>query len=92
MIRIDDDYIVEVENCYAVKKHKYDENGVPVYEEVGYFGNFKNALMAINNHKCREALSGRDITLDEAVRRLTEAENRTLQAILHIPAPAEVRH
>lgn len=76
MIKINDEYVIDVNKYYIPMCSK--DNG---YEPIGYFNNLKNAVMAVANHMAIHAVSGRDMSLDEAVRTLSVTENNMLQAI-----------
>lgn len=75
MIKINDEYVIDV-NRYYIPMCK--DNG---YEIIGYFSNLKNAVMAVANHMAMHSVSGRDMSLDEAVRTLSDTESNMLQAI-----------
>ena len=76
MIKINDDYVIDVNKYYIPMC-----NNGSGYDTIGYFSNLKNAVMAVANHMAIHAVSGRDMSLDEAVRTLSDTENNMLQAI-----------
>ena len=50
MIRVNDDYVIDVDSmCYTTKidKHKTDKKGNPVYEVVGYYKDLDGAILAV---------------------------------------------
>ena len=75
MIKINDEYVIDVNRYYIPMCSK---DG---YEIIGYFSNLKNAVMAVANHMAMHSVSGRDMSLDEAVRTLSDTESNMLQAI-----------
>lgn len=77
MIRVNDDYVIEVDEMnYTVKKdlHKkaVDKNGeeYDMYKTLGYFNNLENALSGIIKNRLVTAYSDGEITLEEAIERL----------------------
>lgn len=88
MIRVSDDYIIEVtEKNYIVRvdKHKLNKKGKPVYSFVGYYGALKSALQGIFKHATEKALSmDKEITLKDAINTVAKLETDLVQAIASI--------
>ena len=60
MIRVNDDYVIDVDSmCYTTKidKHKTDKKGNPVYEVVGYYKDLDGAILAVVKSMNRRKLS-----------------------------------
>ena len=75
MIRIDDNYVIEVENnCYTViiDKHKIGKTGVPLYEVVGYFKDLEGAIKGILRSKVNKSFQGNEYTLESALKLIAE--------------------
>jgi hypothetical protein len=88
MIRIDEDYIIDVDpHNYIVKRdlHKErvtvnDETGeetrTPVFNTVGYFGDIPSAVRGIIRDMNRTELSGGVFSLTEAVKMVQDNNKR----------------
>lgn len=76
MIRVNEDYVIEVDNYnYSAyqdtHKTRYDkklEADVPVYKLVGHFGSLLGALQGIYKDMVRTSLSKRDHNLESAIK------------------------
>ena len=75
MIRVNEDYVIEVDNYnYSAyqdtHKTRYDkklETEVPVYKLVGHFSTLMSALQGIFKYMVRQSLSNRDHNLESAI-------------------------
>ena len=82
MIRINDDWIVDVDQYnYIVKKdmHKMvkardGKTMVPGYTTVGYYGSLRRALEALGEEMVRERLVSDSLTLAEALQTVRECK------------------
>ena len=80
MIRINDDWVVDVDQYnYILKKDMHREEKsrdgksmVPVYNTVGYYGSLRKALDALGGEIIRDKLRGGSRTLCEAVQAIRE--------------------
>ncbi|MBR1853400.1 MAG: hypothetical protein IJ794_09715 [Lachnospiraceae bacterium] len=72
MIRVNDKYVIEVDNyCFTaqVDLHKADKDGRPLRKNVGYYSTFAGAMQGIARNEEREVLAGQgEITLADAIR------------------------
>ena len=70
MIRINEDYVVDVDayNYTLMRdKHKKDKKGNPVMVTVGHYGNLENCLKGFSEEVIREQFINTDMSLKEAV-------------------------
>lgn len=88
MIRVNEDYIIEVDNYgYTARLDTHttrvDKNGneIHVYRLVGYFGTLETALKGILKHKADTKLMGGEWTLKDAVNVIV-AEQRKFNELL----------
>jgi hypothetical protein len=75
MVRIDDDYIVDIDAMgYTAKKntHKKDKDGNTIYSAIGYYGSLVNAVKGIYEHKVTNKLSEGETPISEAIKILEE--------------------
>lgn len=75
MVRIDDDYIVDIDAMsYTAKKntHKKDKDGNTIYSAIGYYGSLGNAVKGIYEHKATNKLSEGENPISEAIKILEE--------------------
>lgn len=78
MVRIDDDYIVEVDSlCYTAKKelHKTDKEGKQLCKIIGYYSDLCGAIKGIYDYKAKDKLSKDEKSLYEAIKVLDELKN-----------------
>ena len=82
MIRINDDWIIDVDQYnYIIKKdmHKMvkardGKTMVPGYTTIGYYGSLRKALEALGEEMVRDTLRGGSRTLCEAVQTVRECK------------------
>lgn len=74
MIKVDDEYIIEIDSCNYIpkidKKKEYvdkDGNTRHAYDIVGYFGTLKSAIEGVRQDKIRRNLSANDYDLISAL-------------------------
>lgn len=71
MIKIDDDYYIDVDDkCFTVKidTHKTDKKGNIVYTTVGYYKNLQNAIKGAIDSKNKKKLKTGTYDLKEALK------------------------
>ncbi len=84
MIRVNDDYVIDVDSmCYTTKidKHKTDKKGNPVYEVVGYYKDLDGAILAVVKSMNRKELSEGVYELKEALE-IIQASNEQFETLL----------
>ena len=84
MIRVNDDYVIDVDSmCYTTKidKHKADKKGNPVYEVVGYYKDLDGAILAVVKSMNRKELSEGVYELKEALE-IIQASNEQFETLL----------
>lgn len=75
MIRITDDYVIDVDSLnFTVKKDKHkmtidkDGNEKPAFDNVGHFITLENALKCVRNELFRNKISDVEIDLESAIK------------------------
>lgn len=95
MIRINDDWVVDVDQYnYILKKDMHREEKsrdgksmVPVYNAVGYYGSLRKALERLGEETIRDKLRGGSRTLCEAlqtIRECTEEWRKLCEGVLNV--------
>lgn len=70
MIRINDDYVIEVDELnYTLKQdmHKKDKEGNHVYKTYGYYNNLESAFKGAIEVQTKKSLANTEISLYDAV-------------------------
>lgn len=74
MIKIDDDFFIEVDNlCYTAKEDKHKttktKNGeeIPVYNIIGYYGTLSKAIIGVRDYILKNHFGENTCSLDEAI-------------------------
>lgn len=78
MIKLEDDYIIDVDVMgYTAKidKHKQDKSGKDVFEIVGYYPTLEMAIQGVYESKARKYLSVNVTTLHGAITALNRIKN-----------------
>lgn len=87
MIKIDDDYFVEVNDLNFTLKHKYiatkKETGEQYerYENVGYYSNLKSAVEGYLDQKERKCMANAEMSLEQALTTL-RTSRRSIHELL----------
>lgn len=79
MIRVNEDYVIEVDRYeYAVKidKHRQGKNGEDVYETIGHYSSLENAIKGVLEAMNKKALGEGVHTLEEALAIIGENNER----------------
>lgn len=81
MIRVNDDYIIDIDEMNYVAKFDYhktttDKNGVekPTYKTIGYYGSLASAISGIKKQMQMNAFEQEVMKLDKAIEKIDEIE------------------
>lgn len=88
MIRINDDYVIDVgENqSYVVKedKHKENKKGEHVYVTLGYYTRLESALLGAKSHMIHKSMGEGEKSLDEAIRAVRDISNEFISVFRRV--------
>lgn len=88
MIRINDDYVIDVgENqSYVVKedKHKENKKGEHVYVTLGYYTRLESALLGAKSHMIHKSMGEGEKSLDEAIRAVRDISNEFISVFRNV--------
>lgn len=88
MIRINDDYVIDVgENqSYVVKedKHKENKKGEHVYATLGYYTRLESALLGAKAHMIHKSMGEGEKSLDEAIRAVRDISNEFISVFRNV--------
>lgn len=88
MIRINDDYVIDVgENqSYILKedKHKDNKKGEHVYVTLGYYTRLESALMGTKNHLIHKSMGEEEKSLYEAISTVRSISNEFISVFREV--------
>lgn len=78
MIKIDDDYYIEVADCFILKRDlkRVGKDGDELYKTYGYYNTIENALQDARKRMLMDGIRDKDISLKDVINIIKELNEK----------------